>query len=247
MSDNLSEIASLFGYCNKSVEELVQPVTNVIETESIENSTEYYQIPDHATMDLGYSQTWHDLIDIRVPMGKVPLALLMPRVPLPLHHQNPRNILTKIDKGWWERTRRRVYDVQGQHCAVCGRHKLYQPSKRKVLEAHELYDIDYTTGTVKLLGIIPICPVCHKFIHFGLVTAWLESGTIDVAMYNAILEHGNRVLEENNLPKKNMDATVNDNRYNIAFDKWHLDLCINGQWQSFYSLYKNEADLEAHY
>lgn len=250
-NSSLDELAALFGHCTTPIEELVKPVSNPINNIPIsieqDKQTSYYEIPDHATMDLGMCCTWHDLIDINVPFGKVPMALLMPRVPLPLHHRNPRSILAGIDRGWWDRTRRKVYEVQNQHCAICGCHKQYQISRRKILEAHELYDIDYTTGTVRLIGILPLCPVCHHAIHFHLWQTWLEQGKITPQQHQAVIDHADRILMENGLPMKNWDVTVNDNRHNIPWNEWKMILTINGQDQEFYSLYKDEEDLAAHY
>ena len=191
---------------------------------------------------------WHDLIDIKVPLFRDPSILLRPRVVLPLHHQNPRSILTKIDEDWWNRTRQKVYAAQDYHCACCGVHQSKQSGwVKNQLDAHELYDIDYKTGKVTLEAIVPLCKFCHSFVHFGRLFAQRDAGKIQEKTFYSIISHGNSVLEEAKLPRKNLDPNVDDNVYNVPWEQWRLALTINGEEQSFYSLYKDKADLEAHY
>jgi hypothetical protein len=189
-----------------------------------------------------------DIIKVKVPLFKDPSLLLGYRVPTPLHHQNPRNILTKIDDGWWDRIRVQVYESQDRHCACCGVHQSQQKgSKKNQLDAHEVYDINWETGEVRLKEIVPLCKYCHNAIHYGRLFAQHEAGKIWTNYFYAILQHANTLLKENNLPQKNWDVTVNDNVNNIPWEQWRLVLDINGKEESFYSLYKDQADLEAHY
>lgn len=191
---------------------------------------------------------WHDLIDIRVPLFKDPSILHCPRCPKPLHFVNPRSILTKIDKEWWDRTRKRVYQSQQRHCACCGVHQSKQKGYIKnQLDAHELYDIDYKTGRVTLFAIVPLCKYCHNSIHWGRLTAQFESGKIQEKVYYSIISHANSILADNNLPSKNWDATINDNVENIPWLDWYLELTIDGNTQKFHSLFKNESELDASY
>jgi hypothetical protein len=192
---------------------------------------------------------WHDLIDIKVPLFTDPSLILGSRVPTPLHHCNPRSILTEIDKGWWDRTKQRVYESHGYHCACCGVHKSEQKGYPKNIDAHEVYDINWKTGETRLKEIVPLCASrCHQAIHFGRLTAKFEQREIREQTFLAILQHANTLLANNQLPQKNWDATVDDNsKYNVPWKQWHLNLNIEGEEKSFYSLYDNQEDLEAHY
>ena len=191
---------------------------------------------------------WHDLIDIRVPLFDDPSILHTKRIPLPMHHQAPRNILGAIDQYWWDRTRKRVYLSSGDHCRCCGAHKSEQPGWSKNIDAHELYDINYQTGEMKLKAIVPLCASgCHAGIHFGRLTAKYESGEIQPKTYYQTISYCNTVLAKAGLPPKNWDATVQDNIYSVPWNQWHLTLVIEGKEQKFYSLYKDQKDLEAHY
>lgn len=191
---------------------------------------------------------WHDLIDIRVPLFDDPSILLTPRVPTPLHHRNPRSILTEIDGDWWNRTRQRVYSSSDDHCRCCGVHKSQQLGWPKNIDAHELYDIDYRTGEVRLKAIVPLCASgCHRGVHFGRLTAKYQSGDIDERTYYRTISHCNTILSDAGLPKKNWNVDVNDNIYNVPWNQWKLILTIEGKDKEFYSLYKDEEDLRSHY
>lgn len=191
---------------------------------------------------------WHDLIDIRVPLFNDPSILLGSRVPTPLHHRNPRNTLSEIDAGWWERTRRRVYSSSSDYCRCCGKHKSQQTGYPKNIDAHEVYDINWQTGEVRLKCIVPLCASrCHAAVHFGRLTAQYESGKLRDKEFYATISHANTLLKNAGLPAKNWDVSVNDNIYNIPWEQWRLVLNINGVEQSFYSLYKNQEELEASY
>lgn len=190
----------------------------------------------------------HDLIDIDIPIETMPEILLSPRVIKPLWGVNPRSILTQIDKDWWDRVRKYVYEVNGRHCSCCGVHQSQQKGwVRNQLDAHELYDIDYTTGKVALKAIVPLCKFCHNGCHFGRLTAQRDTGKIQEKTFYSIVSHCNSVLKDAGLPQKNWDASVDDNVYNIPWNEWNLELIIDGKVQKFYSLYKDEAECDAAY
>ena len=191
---------------------------------------------------------WHDLIDIKVPLFKDPSLLLGSRVPTPLHHRAPRNILSEFDEEWWNRTRRKVYAAQDYHCFCCGVHQDHQGGwVRGQLDCHEVYDIDWKTGRMTLKELVGLCKQCHSYIHFGRLFAQRDAGKIQDKTFYAIISHGNTVLDKAGLPQKNLDPTIDDNVYKLSWDAFHLDLTIEGKEQSFYSLYKDEEDLKAHY
>lgn len=191
---------------------------------------------------------WHDLIDIKVPLFKDPSLLLGSRVPTPLHHRNPRSILVEYDEDWWNRTRKKVYAAQDYHCFCCGVHQDHQSGWiRGQLDCHEVYDIDWKTGRVTLKELVGLCKQCHSYIHFGRLFAQRDAGKIQDKTFYSIISHGNTILKKAGLPPKNLDPTIDDNTYHLPWEAFHLDLIIDGKEQSFYSLYKDEADLEAHY
>lgn len=191
---------------------------------------------------------WHDLIDIRVPLFTDANLLHSKRVVLPLHGRAPRAILTQIDKDWWDRTRKRVYEIPGRHCHCCGVHQSQQAGYVKnQMDCHEVYAVNYELGESTIAYFTCLCKMCHSGIHFGRLTAQRDSGKIQEKSFYAVVSHCNSVLRRAELPLKNWDTAVDDNIYKIPWDKWHLSLVINGEKKDFYSLYKNEEELNAAY
>ena len=192
---------------------------------------------------------WHDLIDIRVPLKPSPKIILCPRIPKPLHYVNPRSILTKIDKDWWDRTRHRVYELSGFRCMCCGVKKEDQKGYPKYLDAHELYSINYSTGEVRLGYIVSLChSMCHRGVHFGRLTSEFDKGNISEEEFLSVISHANTLCKENNLPMKNWNVDVNDNLSgNVPWNNWRLILNIEGEEKSFYSLFKSEEEMDEYY
>ena len=125
-----------------------------------------------------------------------PSILLHPQIPKPLHLLNPRTILGKV---WWNDVRRRAYWLHEFHCHACGIDG-FKAGHQKGLEAHEMYDIDYTTGRVEFVEVVALCYLCHNYIHKGRLEMILEKGEIPMRLYDTILRHGRQVLTKTGLP-----------------------------------------------
>lgn len=91
----------------------------------------------------------------------------MPNIPKPLHRVNPRIIMGEYA---WTKARKKAYfdakyrsEISGELCATPGS-----------LHAHEVYDINYVTGTCVFRRICAITPLEHVyFIHSGrMLTLW---------------------------------------------------------------------------
>lgn len=191
---------------------------------------------------------WHDLIDIRVPLFNDPSLLLTKRVVLPLHGLAPRTILTELDKEWWDRTRQRVYAIPGRHCHCCGVHQSQQKGwVRNQMDCHEVYSVNYDIGESTIAYFTCLCKFCHNGIHFGRLTAQRDSGKIQEKTFYSIVSHCNSILKNAGLPRKNWDATIDDNVSNVLWKDWHLRLIIDGEIKDYYSLFKNEDELNAYY
>jgi hypothetical protein len=140
-----------------------------------------------------------------------PEILMHPNIPKPLHEVNPRNIM---GKELWDDLRPRIYASTDYHCIACGVHK-EEARGSKWLEAHEFYDIDYGAGKVYVKKIVPLCHYCHNFIHSGRLQMILGKEKTEEEVIK-ILEHGFKILAENDLPAfyytlelaKNLDANT---------------------------------------
>src|SRR5574344_1379584 len=190
---------------------------------------------------------WHDIIDVHTLSHNNPNILLCPRVPSPLHGVNPRTIINQIDEGWWDRTRNRVYAAGDYTCMCCGVEKEKQKGYKKMLDAHELYKIDYSTGRVELAYIVALCRYCHNGIHFGRLEAEFKKGRIYERQYYAIIGHNNALRKQYGLPQKDWNTSKDDNVCNIPWKQWYLALNINGKEERFYSKWESQEEQDAEY
>ena len=104
-------------------------------------------------LDLKYITEWKAPEDTRAVIG-------MPNIPKPLHHVNPRNILGPTT---WNKMRKACYNAANMTCEICGKKQ-----DTGYCDAHEIYDIDYTTGTAIFKRTVCTCRLCHRYgIHTG--------------------------------------------------------------------------------
>lgn len=127
----------------------------------------------------------------------MPEILCQPPIVKPLHWVNPRTV-----KGRKRRDieRKKAYASTGDHCVACGVHKT-KARGRKVMEAHEDYEIDFDKHQYKLKRIVPLCHYCHNFIHLGRLVSMMRKGQVKPEKVEAVYEHGEKILSENNLSR----------------------------------------------
>lgn len=123
-------------------------------------------------------------------VGPIPELLEQPVIPPPLHGVNPRSLMGPAA---WDVERRRVYRRHGLRCAACGV-TAAQAFPKTHLEAHERFTVDYHARTMTLIGMEPVCPACHAFVHGGLLELRLSRNQISQVTGRRILEHGIGVL-----------------------------------------------------
>ena len=131
------------------------------------------------------------------PLPLRPDILLHPNIPKPLHGVNPRSI---YGTNWWNRTRLATYKSTEFHCAACGVHKT-EAKSRQWLEAHEVYEIDYLKGIAIFKEVVPLCNLCHNFIHDGRLTHLLEKRLIHHYKFVQVIQHGDAVLRRAGLER----------------------------------------------
>lgn len=124
-----------------------------------------------------------------------PSLLTHPNIPRPLHQVNPRSIRGAT---WWNKVRKEAYAERGYKCYACATPKSAVKGNRKVLEAHERYEIDYEAGRVYFRGLVALCPFCHSFIHSGRLFALYQKGERSKSHVWSILTHGMQVLDRHN-------------------------------------------------
>jgi hypothetical protein len=72
------------------------------------------------------------------------------------------NIRLKMTTGQWDAVRKHAYAAAGFRCEICG----CAPSPH--LECHETWAYDETWAVQRLVGLLSLCPLCHKAHHVGL-------------------------------------------------------------------------------
>ena len=142
-----------------------------------------------------------------------PRILLDSGPPRALYGVNPRLIL---GKQWWDTVRAKAYKEFNHSCAACG-------AVNKKLDAHELYEINKTTGKVYLKDVVPVCGDCHSFIHQDLHRDLLRKGAIKTSDVVRILAHGVSVLKKAGIRNVRKDP----NTSKIHHDQWRLVIGTN--------------------
>jgi hypothetical protein len=119
-----------------------------------------------------------------------------------------------MGEGKWRKIVMEKQKEANHHCQSCGEYVAHVVGD--YLECHEVYDIDPVKREFKLVGFVCLCKRCHQFIHQGRLRVLLAQGTITEKYYHEIIDHGNRLLENNGLKKNDLSAEE------IKNPNWHL-------------------------
>ena len=159
-----------------------------------------------------------DLSKPPVKFKRRPEVLCHPQIPKPMHTLAPRVIL---GSSWWDVTREAAYRSTGFHCVACGVHQYYAVW-HQWMEGHELYSIDYLLGRMTYVETVPLCHLCHNFIHQGRLQALLDNKEITREKFDLVIAHGTNVLKKAKLKKPPpYDGSIAD------WDDWRL--VLNGK------------------
>ena len=77
------------------------------------------------------------------------------------------NVRSNVSEDEWDIIRRRCYNEAKHKCEVCGDVGTNQGVWHSV-ECHEIWSYDDSEKTQVLIGLISLCPQCHKVKHSGL-------------------------------------------------------------------------------
>ncbi len=154
---------------------------------------------------------------------------------------NPRTI---IGKQRWDEVRRRAYARNNDCCWVCGVHRTRAPVKRW-LEAHEIYDIDYKKGRMKLREIVALCRLCHSYVHKRRLEILVAKRQIQPKFLRRVLTHGQLILARKkpkpwyNVAKVEKDMAASK----VPWHKWHLIF----EGKKYYSKFTGPNDWQNYY
>jgi hypothetical protein len=102
------------------------------------------------------------------------------QIPRPMAGVAPRVVL---GQDWWDIERRKAYAANNYCCWACG--------STDMLEAHEIFDIDYLAKTMTFVEISALCSLCHAFIHIGRTRI-----VSTLAEFKKTVLHGHKVLRK---------------------------------------------------
>jgi len=159
-----------------------------------------------------------------------PELLLCPNIPKPMHGLAPRVVL---GQSWWDKTRKESYKSNYYHCLACGVHKL-KARYRQWLEGHEVYETDYLLGRHYYVETVPLCHLCHNYVHSGRLEALREEGKITHAKYRAVIEHGDSVLHTAGLRAKQPYEGPT-----AEWGDWRLVVEVDGTMKEYKPLYNS--------
>lgn len=91
--------------------------------------------------------------------GMRPPRLTVELVPKPTHFINVRSETTRAT---WDAISRQVYRAAGYRCEIC-----FGRGEEHPVECHEIWQYDDERWTQKLVGLIALCPMCHRCKHWG--------------------------------------------------------------------------------
>lgn len=91
------------------------------------------------------------------------MELLTEMVPKTAWGSNLRDHLKQSE---WDKIKEWCYKRSNYNCEVCGMHGKLQGRKHRV-EAHEIWHYDDENFVQTLIGLIALCPSCHKSKHYG--------------------------------------------------------------------------------
>lgn len=77
------------------------------------------------------------------------------------------NVRSNVSIQEWDKIRKKCYSIANNKCEVCGDNGRNQGVKHFV-ECHEIWKYNDEKKEQILIGLIALCPYCHKTKHVGL-------------------------------------------------------------------------------
>jgi hypothetical protein len=151
-------------------------------------------------------------------MSKNNLKLTIELVPKTCWYSNVRSNVTKTE---WDIIRKKSYELANNQCEICGDVGKNQGVNHNV-ECHEIWEYDDLNKIQKLIGLISLCPYCHKTKHAGLAQMNGEE--------NIVI---NQLIKVNNITRKDAIDYINDS-FTIWRERskheWTLDISVLNQY-----------------
>ena len=160
--------------------------------------------------------------------------------PKPLHGVNPRQLMRATE---WDRIRKETYEKFNHKCAICGASGLDQGFSWSV-EAHEIWDYDFDTCTQYFEGLVALCPICHKTIHWQQNEMAYMSGSLsfveferqqDLKMKKLIeVSGGNKLIHKRKHPWHEVAWVSDFSKLKDLYPDLRLPLYFDTKWNGFF-------------
>lgn len=127
------------------------------------------------------------------------------------------NLRSELPKAQWDKIRKASYEKAGHVCEICGDTGKNQGVKHAV-ECHEIWDYikEGNKRTQKLIGVISLCPNCHKVKHPGLANV---KGEIEIVYSQLMKVNGMKRSEAENYLELVFGLWQEQSKYS-----WELDI-----------------------
>lgn len=113
------------------------------------------------------------------------------------------NVRSNVTQEEWDVIRKKSYRLANYRCEICGDVGTNQGVKHAV-ECHEIFEYDDENNIQTLVGLVSLCPYCHKVKHPGLANIRGE--------YPIVLK---QLMKVNGMNEDEADGYLRD-----AFDQW---------------------------
>lgn len=125
------------------------------------------------------------------------------------------NVRSNVTKKEWDIIRKKSYEAADNKCEICGDTGKNQGYNHNV-ECHEIWEYNDETLTQKLVGLISLCPCCHKVKHPGLAQIKGES---EIVLQQLMKVNGITEDDAKEYLVKAFDIFFKRSRH-----KWELDI-----------------------
>ena len=125
------------------------------------------------------------------------------------------NVRSQVTKAQWEKCKKFVKARSNSRCEICG-----GAGRKWAVECHEIWEYDDERQIQTLVGLIALCPTCHKAKHIGRT---LE--VYPIAEVDRVLDH---VQQINNWSRLTVERAI-QNTWAIwsIRSEWEWDLDVS--------------------
>ena len=135
------------------------------------------------------------------------------------------NVRSEVSKSTWDKLRKECYKRANHKCEICSDTGLNQGFKWPV-ECHEIWHYDDNKKHQKLIGLISLCPHCHKVKHPGLASM---KGETHIVISQLMKVNNISRLEANEYLSQSFKIFENRSRYKWSSDISYIDNYFNNE------------------